>query len=151
MLPKDFQRFWPPNLLTFSVPNLDYDINALLLHEISTFLSFIYVFFFILVTILLHAIGMYLINAIHYISFFSSKIQWNHICGVMVSVLASRAVDFGFEPRSGRTKDSKIGISCFSAKHAALRTGLLGIRIMCPSGVTCLSASIIKIQLSVVV
>jgi len=31
------------------------------------------------------------------------------------------AVDRGFEPRSGQTKDYKIGISCFSAKHAALR------------------------------
>jgi hypothetical protein len=39
----------------------------------------------------------------------------------MVSVFASSAVDRGFEPRSGQTKDSKIGICCFSAKHAALR------------------------------
>ena len=39
----------------------------------------------------------------------------------MVSVLASSAVDRGFEPRSGQTKDYKIGIYCFSAKHAALR------------------------------
>jgi hypothetical protein len=39
----------------------------------------------------------------------------------MVSLLASSAVDRGFEPRSGQTKDYKIGISCFSAKHAALR------------------------------
>ena len=31
------------------------------------------------------------------------------------------AVDIGFEPRSGQTKDYKIGICCFSAKHAALR------------------------------
>ena len=38
----------------------------------------------------------------------------------MVSVLASSAVDRGFEPRSGQTKDYKIGICCFSAKHAAL-------------------------------
>ena len=38
----------------------------------------------------------------------------------MVSVLASSAVDRGFEPRSGQTKDYKIGISCFFAKHAAL-------------------------------
>ena len=38
----------------------------------------------------------------------------------MVSVPASSAVDRGFEPRSGQTKDYKIGI-CFSAKHAALR------------------------------
>jgi hypothetical protein len=39
----------------------------------------------------------------------------------MVRVLASSAVDRGFEPRSGQTKDYKIGICCFSAKHAALR------------------------------
>ena len=40
----------------------------------------------------------------------------------MVSLLASSAVDRGFEPRSGQTKDYKIGICCFSAKHAALRS-----------------------------
>ena len=45
----------------------------------------------------------------------------NDIGGVMVSVLASSAVDRGFEPRSGQTKDYNIGICCFSAKHAALR------------------------------
>ena len=39
----------------------------------------------------------------------------------MVSVLGSSVVDRGFEPRSGQTKDDKIGICCFSAKHAALR------------------------------
>jgi len=37
------------------------------------------------------------------------------------SLLASSAVDPGFEPRSGQTKDYKIGICCFSAKHVALR------------------------------
>jgi len=30
-------------------------------------------------------------------------------------------VERGFEPRSGKTKDYKIGICCFSAKHAVLR------------------------------
>ena len=35
-------------------------------------------------------------------------------------VIASSAVDHGFEPRSGQTKDYKIGICCFSAKYAAL-------------------------------
>ena len=30
-------------------------------------------------------------------------------------------VDHEFEPRSGQTKDYKIGICCFLAKHAALR------------------------------
>jgi hypothetical protein len=39
----------------------------------------------------------------------------------MVSVLVSSAVDHGLEPWLGQTKDSKIGICCFSAKHAALR------------------------------
>ena len=45
----------------------------------------------------------------------------NRIVGVMVSVLASSAVDHGFGPRSCQTKDYKIGICCFSAKQAALR------------------------------
>jgi hypothetical protein len=40
----------------------------------------------------------------------------------MVSVLASSVVDRGFEPRSGQTKDYKIGICCFSTKHTALRS-----------------------------
>ena len=35
----------------------------------------------------------------------------------MVSVLASSAVERGFKPQSGQTKDYKIGICCFSAKH----------------------------------
>ena len=59
----------------------------------------------------------------------------------MVSVLASSGEDCGFEPRSGQTKDYKIGICRFTAKHAALsKAGWLGIRIMCPSGATCLPA-----------
>jgi hypothetical protein len=39
----------------------------------------------------------------------------------MVGVLVSSAVYRGFEPWSGQPKDYKIGIYCFSAKHAALR------------------------------
>ena len=35
-------------------------------------------------------------------------------------LLASNAVDRGFEPRSGQTKDNEIGICYFSAKHTAL-------------------------------
>ena len=38
-----------------------------------------------------------------------------------VSMLASSAVDCGFESRSGQTKDYTIGICCFSNKHTALR------------------------------
>jgi hypothetical protein len=45
----------------------------------------------------------------------------NRVGGVMVSVLASSAVHHGFDPRSGQTKDYKIGICCFSTKHATLR------------------------------
>jgi hypothetical protein len=45
----------------------------------------------------------------------------NRIGGIMVNVLASSAVDHGFEPRLGQTKDYKIGICYFSAKQAALR------------------------------
>ena len=36
--------------------------------------------------------------------------QLNRIDGVMVSMLSSSAVDRGFEPRSGQTKDYEIGI-----------------------------------------
>ena len=43
------------------------------------------------------------------------------IGGVMVIVLASSAVDRGFEPRSGHTKDYTYSYFCFSGKHAALR------------------------------
>ena len=45
----------------------------------------------------------------------------NCIGDVMVSVLASSAIDRGFEPRWGQTKDYNIGICCFPVKHAALR------------------------------
>ena len=50
----------------------------------------------------------------------------DHINSILLAVsikivLASNAVDHGFEPRSGQTKDYEIGICCFSAKHAALR------------------------------
>jgi hypothetical protein len=38
----------------------------------------------------------------------------------MVSVLPSSAVDRGFEPRSGQTKNYKISICCFSAMRTAL-------------------------------
>jgi hypothetical protein len=48
-------------------------------------------------------------------------IRGNSICGVMVSVLASGALDRGFYPRSGQTKDYEIGMCCFSASQPALR------------------------------
>ena len=45
----------------------------------------------------------------------------NRIGGVMISVLASSVVDRRFEPRSGQTKDYRIDMCCFSAKHTAVR------------------------------
>ena len=39
----------------------------------------------------------------------------------MVSVLASSAIDRGFEPGMGQTTDYKIDICYFSAKHTTLR------------------------------
>ena len=69
----------------------------------------------------------------------------NRISGVMVSLLASVAVNCGSEPQSGQNKDYKIGICCFSAKHVALRRkikdGLTRIQDnVSEGGVTCLSA-----------
>ena len=45
----------------------------------------------------------------------------NLIGDVMVRMIALSAVDCEFELRSDQTKDCRIGICCFSAKHAALR------------------------------
>jgi hypothetical protein len=39
----------------------------------------------------------------------------------MVRMLASSAVDRGFDPRLGQTKEYNIGMCCFSDMHAALR------------------------------
>jgi hypothetical protein len=64
----------------------------------------------------------------------------------MVSMRASNSVDRGFEHRPGQSEDYEIGMCCFSVKlntqHSGVRTktGLLGIRIIYPSGTTCLPA-----------
>jgi hypothetical protein len=42
----------------------------------------------------------------------------------MASVLVSSVVDRGFENQSGQTKDYKIDVCCFSAKHTALRRNI---------------------------
>ena len=43
------------------------------------------------------------------------------ICGVIVIMLASSAVDRGFESRSGETKDYQLVFVAYNAKHAELR------------------------------
>jgi hypothetical protein len=65
---------------------------------------------------------------------------------LITPLLALSVVDHGFEPRSGLTKNYKIGMCCFSAKHAALRRKSKhwlaqnqDIKL-CPSGATVLSA-----------
>ena len=47
---------------------------------------------------------------------------WDCIRDVMVGMLASRAVDRGFEPQPGKSTDYEIGICCFFSKHTALRS-----------------------------
>ena len=42
------------------------------------------------------------------------------IGGVMVSMLASSAIDCMFEPQSGQTKDCIFGICCFKEKEQRL-------------------------------
>ena len=89
--------------------------------------------------------------------------QLDSIDVVMSRVLASSAIGSRFEPRSGQTKDYKIGICCFSAKHAVLRSkskdGLTRNKdnVFRVDRVTCLHidccfcwANTIKIQLPVV-
>ena len=57
-------------------------------------------------------------------------------------MLASSAVYRGFEPRSGQPIKLVFAASPLSTQHEGVRakTGWLGIRIMCPSGATYLSA-----------
>ena len=44
------------------------------------------------------------------------------ISSVMIDMLALSVVDHRLKPQSNQTKDFNIGICCFSAKHAALRS-----------------------------
>ena len=60
-----------------------------------------------------------------------------HLNDVMISVLASSAVNRGFETRSDQTRAIQL---IFVAFLIRAKTGWLGIRIMCPSRTTCLSA-----------
>ena len=60
----------------------------------------------------------------------------------MVSVLASSAVDRGFQRRLDQTKDYKIGICCFFAKHAALMA-LTNFWCIMPTTVACQYDSVV--------
>ena len=59
--------------------------------------------------------------------FYKNKIKiGNRIGSVMVSVLASRVIDCGYELRSCQTKEYKIVICCFSAKNKEKEQRLVG-------------------------
>ena len=127
-------KLWMFFMNTSGQRNRDISIKVMFWEELDFFFTFLRSYYFI---------GL-------------SSPYVDHIGGVIVSVLASSAIDPGFEPRSGQTKDYKIGICCFSAKNTSC---WLGIRIMCPSGAACLPASgllfqwagTIKIQLGILV
>jgi hypothetical protein len=61
--------------------------------------------------VLVYAFNIFIVKNIH-----KNK---THIGGVMVCMLLSE--DRGFEPRSGQTREYKIGIGCFSAKHTTFK------------------------------
>ena len=70
-----------------------------------------------------------------------------HAVKNMARVAASRAVVRGFESLSGQTKDQKLikleFVTLPLSKHhynVRVKTGWLGIMIICPSGATCLPA-----------
>ena len=72
-------------------------------------------------TLILEIISRYNVKHIMTLQIKAITSILNHIGGVMVSVLVSSAGDRGFEPRSGQTKDYRIGICCFPGMQAALR------------------------------
>lgn len=61
----------------------------------------------------------------------------------MINLLAKRAIDRGFDPRSGHTKELNMcicGDSAYARSIAELEEIMVGIRNMCTSGVLCLYA-----------
>ena len=68
------------------------------------------------------------------LNYFTNINKTIRISGVMVGVLVDR--------RSGKTKDYTVGICSLSANHTGViaKTSWLGIRKICPSEATCLSA-----------
>ena len=81
----------------------------------------------------------------------------NRIGGVMVSVLASSAVDRGYEPQSDQTKDYKLGICCQAHIIKEKEQRLVGcesaycVRVGMSLCRVLFQCSTMKIQLSVLV
>ena len=70
----------------------------------------------------------------------SSIVNRELLWGLIVSVSTSSVVDRGIKPLWGQTKDNKTAASPPNTSYEGVRakSGWLGIRIMCPSGATCL-------------
>ena len=71
-----------------------------------------------------------------------------HVGGNMIIVIASSALDRGFDKQSRQTNDYHIGMCCLSAKHTSFRSRskdcLLRIKIMCLIGATYLPLSCVS-------
>jgi hypothetical protein len=82
--------------------------------------------------------------------------DWNCIDGIMVNVLTSSAAVRWFETWSGKTKDYKIGICCFSSNYVALSSksnnslarNQNNVSEWSDNGLLCQCSSSINIQLS---
>ena len=66
---------------------------------------------------------LFAISSIYYLTSVGQCVSCIHWENKLTNMWCNgtRAVNRGFEAMSGQTKDHKIGICCFSAKHAALR------------------------------
>jgi hypothetical protein len=56
----------------------------------------------------------FIVKQVTFVEMSSSKIIRDHVCGVMVSMLAFGVVALGFQPWSAQAKNYKIGICCLS-------------------------------------
>jgi hypothetical protein len=63
---------------------------------------------------------IFLCSLVHIRIHLNIKFNIYNLCNIKLGLVSS-AVDRGFESWLGQTEDYKIGICCFSAKHAALR------------------------------
>ena len=100
----------------WAVIGITYAYNLTVPHDRITNFVFILNFCKLWKTIFLLRFSKYVIPV-----FIITYIFCNCISGAMVSVLASSMVNHRFNPRLGQTKEYKIGMCCFSVKHAALR------------------------------
>jgi hypothetical protein len=100
----------------WAVIGITYAYNLTVPHDRITNFVFILNFCKLWKTIFLLRFSKYVIPV-----FIITYIFCNCIGGAMVSVLASSMVNHRFNSRLGQTKEYKIGMCCFSVKHAALR------------------------------